>query len=81
MVLIREQWGKKGMLLVLEKFRMRQLLERLLEQCGIKHYEQWDMHFKTKYSPNNSTDYAHHAKIAKELRKRNEEIYRTVMVS
>lgn len=39
------------------------------------------MHFKTKYSPSNSTDYAHHAKIAKELRKRNEEIYSTVMVS
>ena len=66
--------------MILERLGMKKLLEQLLEQCGIKHDEQWDMHCETKYSPSNSKDYPYHAKTAKECRKQNEEIYTTVMV-
>ena len=70
----------KGLLMILERLGMKKRLEQLLQQCGIKHHEQWDMHCKTTYSPSNSKDYPSHAKIAKERRKQNEEIYTTVMV-
>ena len=78
--MIREQWGMKGLLMILERLGMKQRLEQLLKRFGIKHHEQWDMHCKTTYSPSNSTDYPYHAKKAKECRKKNEEIYATVMV-
>ena len=78
--MIREQWGMKGLVMILEQLGMKQLLKQLLQRFGIKHHEQWDMHCETTYSPSNSKDYPSHAKIAKECRKQNEEIYTTVMV-